>query len=123
MLSHGAPRVRLARGRRLPVHGLLAAIVLGGCASAAIEPEVAAEVSGVEFVTDAPSCRYAGETVSFHRSMEGAAIVLGPDIARQRHDVELKRNARKLGANRVHIMYERNNGLLAVIRVSAFYAC
>lgn len=109
-----------------PIAGtlLILAAVAAGCTTVTLDAKTEAAIAGITISRNAPAnCRYIGEALSFVTSMEGHAIVLNPGAASRLHDEELKLHANKIGANYVQPLHEENNGLLAVVRVSAFHAC
>lgn len=100
--------------------------LLSGCTSP-LDPKLEAELATVRVSEDAPNnCRYVGESVSFNKSVKGYATADPFDVEGQAakiHDEEVRLHAKKLGADRVQIVFVKNTELASIVRVNAYYAC
>ena len=104
--------------------GLVACLT--GCASTSLDSTTQASIANIQISQNEPSnCQYLSEAVSFRISHKGYALdVFDTETQIENlHDQKLKLHARKLNANYVHTVYERNTGLANIVEVNTFYNC
>ncbi len=99
---------------------------LSGCASSSLDATTAASLANIQMSNVAPKdCRYLSETVSFHISHKGYALDVFDTESQiiKMHGQKLRLHAKKINANYVHTVFERNTGLANVVYISAYYQC
>jgi hypothetical protein len=101
-------------------------LVISSCSNAGIgiDQKLAADLSYIKIVRQAPSpkCRYLGESLSFYMKI-AVGTVNGENARKVQLEFELRMKAKELGANVIDTRLDANTGYDYQVLVHTFHAC
>ena len=128
MGSHHPDRGRLPMLRQRSRVGmaLTAGLTMAACATPTLDGALVAQLAYVRIVDKPPSsCRYVTEAVSYRFLVSeiGIDVLDGEKQMAEMHDLELRKQAKAVGANVVYAPFIHRTGFAFMTQVNVFYAC